>query len=84
MTTERKGLDALLEMHPDWDLLGLDWQLIGDGIGSGPWLLVQMGQRSDDGAEASARHQYAIWKRTGALHLVDSHGAVIDPPIYRP
>jgi hypothetical protein len=82
VTAEREGLDAILVMHPEWDLLGLDWQLAHESAGAGPWLLVQLGERSQDGAEAWARHDYAIWKRTGAVHIVDGYGAVVDPPIY--
>lgn len=93
-TIERRALNALLVMFPDFDLLGVDWQRPADylahrqGSGSigdlgepGPWLLVYLGQRSDDGFEAWARHDYAIWKRTGAVHLVGADGAVIDPPL---
>lgn len=74
VTTERRALDSLLAIFPWFDVLDIDWQ-------HGPWLLVTLGQRSDDDAHAWATHKYAIWKRTGAVHLVGPDGAVIDPPI---
>jgi hypothetical protein len=81
-TVERQALDKLLSMFPDFDLMGVDWQRPkGQGETPGPWLIVFLGQRSEDGFEAWARHEYAIWKRTGAVHLVGADGAVIDPPI---
>jgi hypothetical protein len=72
-TRERLALDRLLALFPTFDVLRVDWQL-------SPWLLVELGQRSDDGAEAWARHCFAIWKLTGATHGIDTYGAVIDPP----
>jgi hypothetical protein len=83
MTTERQALDKLLSLFPDFDLLDVDWQRPkAQGETPGPWLRVYLGQRSDDGFEAWARHEYAIWKRTGAVHLISSQtGAVVDPPI---
>lgn len=84
-TVERRGLDALLNAMPFFDLLAVDWQLdepLGWN-GPGPWLMVTLGQRSDDGAHAWATHTYAIWKRTGAVHLVTADGEVIDPPYLR-
>lgn len=82
-TTERRALDALLARFPFFDLLRVEWQL-GQELGwdpPGPWVLVDLGQRSDDRAEAWAVHHFAIWKRTGAVHGVDAEGAVIDPPL---
>jgi hypothetical protein len=87
MTTERQALDRLLHLMPGYDLLEIDWQLAIDGEGEvprpfiGPWLLVTLGQRSDDGSPVWARHHYAIWKKTGAIHGVQHDGSVTDDPI---
>jgi hypothetical protein len=82
MTIERLALDHLLYTFADFDLLEVDWQLPDVGRADpGPWLLVTLGQRSDDGGHAWARRRYAIWKRTGAIHGIDADGAVIDPPL---
>lgn len=81
-TTERRAIDELLAVFPWFDVLDVDWQLPDETRSdSGPWVLVTIGQRSDDGAEAWAQHRYAIWKRTGAVHGIDATGAVIDPPL---
>jgi hypothetical protein len=68
-------------MFPGFDLLEIEWGL-PDRLSAdpNPWLKVVLGQRSDDGGHAWARHQYAIWKVTGAVHGIDADGAVIDPP----
>ncbi len=80
-TTERQGLDGLLALFPDFDLLEVNWKLPNESRADpGPWLIVLLGQRSDDGAHAWAVHHYAIWKRTGAVHLLDG-AMVVDPPI---
>jgi hypothetical protein len=79
-TTERRALNTLLALFPDRDLLAVNWQSPNLGREAGPWLLVSLGQRSENGNEAWARSEYAIWKRTGAIHLIDADGAVIDPP----
>lgn len=84
MTTERRALDALLARYPDFDLLSVDWQE-PDGWGSmlsGVWLIVVLGQRSDDGSETWARHSFAIWKTTGAVHGLGHDGAVTDDPLF--
>jgi hypothetical protein len=80
-TTERRALDRLLDLFPAFDLLDVNWQLPSDTNAGGPWLLVRLGQRSDDGYEAWAVHHFAIWKTTGAVHGIDADGAVIDPPL---
>jgi hypothetical protein len=82
VTTEREALDALLAMFSWFDVLSVDWQRPDHTRSEpGPWLLVTLGQRSDDGTEAWAEHRFAIWKRTGAVHGIDVNGAVIDPAL---
>lgn len=91
-TLARRGLDLLLATYPGFDLLKVDWQLPEDWQlfgasaerGAGPWLLVVLGQRSDDGSEVWARHHFAIWKRTGAVHGVQHDGSVTDDPLFTP
>jgi len=73
----RRGLDLLLASCPHLDLIELSWQA------DGPWLLVTLGQQSADGSDAFARHEYAIWRRTGAVHGVVA-GAVTDDPVLTP
>jgi hypothetical protein len=73
----RLGLDWLLEANPHLELLMVEWQH------DGPWLLVTLGQQSAIGDNVFARHPYAIFKRTGAVHGMD-RGAVIDPPLFVP
>lgn len=75
-------------MHPDFDVLRVDWQnalaggchpsLAPRNVEPGPWLLVTLGQRSDAGNEAWAETTYAIFKRTGAIHFLGLDGAVSD------
>ena len=87
-TIERRALDLLLAMHPFFDLLEVDWQLAIEDEGEtirpfiGPWLLVTLGQRSQDGGPVWARHRFAIWKATGAVHGVEEDGAVTDDPLF--
>jgi hypothetical protein len=82
MTAERRAVDRLLALFPDFDLLEVDWQLPNASQADpGPWLVVTLGQRSDDGGHAWARRRYAIWKLTGAVHGIGANGAVIDPPV---
>jgi hypothetical protein len=69
---------VLLRFAPHLDLVSAEWQQ------DGPWLLVTLGQASDDGAERFARHHYAIWKATGAVHGVNPGGDVTDDPVMRP
>ena len=82
----RKGLDWLLAYMPHLELVDADWQrpegVTGGGAG-GPWLLVTLGQLSDEGGDVFALHPYAIWKRTGAVHGMRD-GAVVDPPLFVP
>jgi hypothetical protein len=49
-----------------------------------PWLIVDLGQRSDGGTEAWAASKFAIWKSTGAVHTLGPDGAVSDDPILTP
>jgi hypothetical protein len=83
MTPFRRGLDWLLATHPDFDLL--DATIPGRSIGQpSPWLLVVLGQPSEGEQTAYAIHRYAIFKNTGAVHLLGSDGAVSDDPVYVP
>jgi hypothetical protein len=87
----RRGLDALLARFPTYDLLALDWdpgrpmpgRRAGD-LNVNPWLIVDLGQRSDGGTEAWAASKFAIWKSTGAVHTLGADGAVSDDPILTP
>jgi hypothetical protein len=85
---ERRALDLLLRMYPFFDLLEIDWQLAIDAEGEevrpfiGPWLLVTLGQPSVDSSPAWARHHFAIWKATGAVHGVQEDGSVTDDPLF--
>lgn len=69
----RQALDKLLALHPGWDLVEYEWQ------NDGPWVLATLGQPSTNGAEAWARHPYAIWKHTGSVYGMTG-GAVHDDP----
>jgi hypothetical protein len=83
VTTERRALDALLARHPDFDLLSVDWKIGPDGDDlNRVWLLVELGQRSIDGSDVWARHRFAIWRRTGAVHGLGLDGAVTDDPLF--
>jgi hypothetical protein len=72
----RLGLNALLERFPHLVLLRADAWPNGN-----PWLLVSLGQRSEGEEEAYARHEFAIWKSTGAVYTIGHDGAVGDDPI---
>jgi hypothetical protein len=74
----RRGLDLLLATYPHLDLIELEWQA------DGPWLLVTLGQESDDEPKVFARHPYAILRSTGAVHGIQHDGAVTDDPILAP
>lgn len=84
----RRSLDRLLAVYPSFDLVSLDW---GHGYGEvsvypvTPWVLVKLGQPSEsfDEVPAWALWQFAIFKRTGALHTMKD-GAVSDDPIWTP
>lgn len=86
----RRGLDALLALYPFHDVIEVDWQ-IDDGPPArflGPWVLVTMGQPSAElelgpfpELAAWARWRFAIWRRTGAVHVLGRDGAVSDDPI---
>lgn len=91
----REALDALLARHPLFDVVAIDWQierLPPDVINQqhplaeqGPWVLVDLGQRSEnfDNVPAWAIWRYAIWKSTGALYAMRD-GAVADDPFWTP
>ena len=72
----RRGLDELLRSAPHLDVLSVTQ--------SDVWTLVVLGQRSEDESEAWARHNYAIFKRTGAVHGLGHDGAVTDDPVLLP
>jgi hypothetical protein len=76
----RQGLDLLLQVHPSFDLVEVDWQLADDG----PWVLVTLGQPSEGDSPVWAKHHYAIWKFTGAVYGVQHDGAVTDDPLLVP
>jgi hypothetical protein len=72
----RRGFDLLLHNAPHLDVLAVEWQR------DGPWLLVTLGQRSEgDDVVAWARHRYAVFKRTGAVHGFLADGSVTDDPV---
>ena len=90
-SSARRGLDALLARFPMYDLLALDWdpgrpvqgRRAGD-LNVNPWLIVELGQRSDGSTEAWTASKFAIWKSTGAVHTIGADGAVSDDPILTP
>lgn len=82
MTIERDALNQLLDAYPMFDVLNINWQRANEhAVGPGPWLLVDLGERSVDGNEAWAVWKFAIFKRTGAVHRLDPIEGVEDPPI---
>ena len=81
-TTVRYALDELLRAHPFYDVVAVDWQLAEDTRDAGPWVLVTLGQPSDDGEPPWARWEFAIWKRTGDVYAVQ-WGLVGEEPIIR-
>lgn len=78
----RRGLDALLERYPFFDLLDVKRSVGGEryGLIGNPWMVVVLGQRSEGESEAFARWEFAIWLSTGAVHSLRD-GAVSDDPI---
>ena len=86
----RRGLDWLLELNPHLELLSIEWQIDpSDGRSvarwAGPWILVELGQPSENVElePVFARHRFAIWRATGAVHGMDG-GAVTDDPLFEP
>ena len=79
----RQGLDLLLETYPDFDLLEAEtaWE---EHQLDRPWLLVTLGQRSEGEHPAWARHRFAIWKTTGAVHGLLHDGSVTDDALFAP
>ena len=79
----RRALDELLTAYPFFDVLKIEWGLDDEGFtGPYPWLLVELGQPSEDDAEVWARHRFAIWKSTGAVHGLQHDGSVTDDPLF--
>lgn len=75
----RRGLDALLALHPHLDLLSA--KMPGDKGYQQYWLEVELGQPSESGMQAWARWPFAIFIGTGAVYGYDPDGAVSDDPI---
>jgi hypothetical protein len=90
----RRGLDALLKLYPFHDLIAVDWQIDeSEGVQTfvGPWVLVDLGQPSETvrlglsgDVAAWATWRFAIWRSTGAVHVLGHDGAVSDDPIIEP
>jgi hypothetical protein len=74
----RQALDALMRAYPMFDLVAIEWPDL-----DGPWVLVSLGQPSEGDTLAWARWEFAIWQRTGAIHLMQN-GAVSDEPVLVP
>ena len=76
----RRGFDALLRAYPHLDPVLVEWKPT--------WLLVDLGQpgerKEPGGFDAWAVWQFAIFRRTGAVHTLDYTGAVSDDPIIEP
>jgi hypothetical protein len=73
----RQALDALMRAYPMFDLVAIEW------TPDGPWVLVSLGQPSEGDTLAWGRWEFAIWRRTGAIHLMQN-GAVSDEPALVP
>jgi|SRR5215472_1274064 len=76
----RRGLDALLARYPHFDVLYVERGSAEHTRIAAPWIIVTLGQPSDNEIEAFARWEFAIWKNTGAVYTVED-GAVADDPI---
>ena len=90
MTPARRALDALLRLHPNFDLLSVEWQVDpADGRSAarwaGPWVLVSLGKPSEhvEVEPAWSVHKFAIWRATGDVYVVRSDGTVGDDPIFQ-
>lgn len=87
-TLMRRTLDELLRRYPFFDLVEVDWQLAiedDDEVARpfvGPWLLVTLGQPSMLGGPPWAKHHFAIFKTTGAVHGLQHDGSVTDDPLF--
>lgn len=72
MSPARKSLDALLALYPHDDIAYIDSQTdTGRSLLDGPWLLIKF---------ADHHGPLAIWKHTGAIHVMNQ-GAVSDDPV---
>lgn len=67
---ERRGLDALLALHPSYQ--------IHEAMVSGPWLCVDLA------SERGAIYWFAVWRITGCVYTVAEDGSVGDDPIIIP
>ena len=75
-TVERQAFNALLARYPAFDVLNVDWMIDRDR--GGTWLLVELGQPSEGLGDVWARHRFAIFRRTGAIHGLQIDGSVTD------
>lgn len=86
MSKAREGLNKLLEMHSNCDVVHVDHQGFREEYaaqnampneiitaGNGPW--TQISLKHDAGIA-----EYAIWNETGNVYETDQHGAVADDP----
>jgi hypothetical protein len=80
----RRGLDALLLRYPFFDVLKVErgnWNPEVSQV-TAAWILVTLGQPSENEIEAFARWEFAIWKNTGAVYaMAGPAGPVSDDPI---
>jgi hypothetical protein len=70
----RRGLDKLLAALPNDEIARLDSQQPNWHRTEGPWIEVDF----ENG------ERFAIWKYTGAVYRVNTHGAVEDDPWLTP
>jgi hypothetical protein len=90
----RRGFDLLVALHPHLDVVKVEWgdpdqeEVWGDDAVWTPWVLVHLGQRGEQQSsiqrERWAIWPFAIWKLTGAVHSIDTNGAVSDDPLIEP
>jgi len=71
------SLETLQAAHPHWDLLTRQFAQPDDDDEWGSWCVVVFVDRD---APRFSSYEFAIWKRTGAIHTVKD-GAVSDDPL---